>query len=392
MTKRVHILELRSVRGTGGGPEKTILLGAQRSDPRVAVTVCYIRDTSDAAFGVAERAGVLGSEYVEVAERGSFDPRIWGALRRIVRERGIDIVHAHDYKTDLLALMLGAAEGIQPLATAHGWTGHSTRERLFYYPLDKRVLRYFPVTIAVSSEIRRELLRCGAHPDRVRVVLNGIDQNVFRHRPGLERPARAQMGLSPDDVVIGAVGRLEPQKRFDLLIRACGELYRRMPSLRLVIVGSGSAGEELQAVARESLPRHAYRLRPHRTDVDVLHHGFDLFVQSSDYEGTPNAVLEAMALETPIVATAAGGTTDILEHELEGTIVPTGDVGALVAAMEHALADRERTRRQVQHARRRVETTLSFAARMRTVENIYLELAARGRPGIQPPAAAEECA
>ena len=87
MTKRVHILELRSVRGTGGGPEKTILLGAQRSDPRVAVTVCYIRDTSDAAFGVAERAGVLGSEYVEVAERGSFDPRIWGALRRIVRER-----------------------------------------------------------------------------------------------------------------------------------------------------------------------------------------------------------------------------------------------------------------------------------------------------------------
>jgi len=392
MTKRVHILELRSVRGTGGGPEKTILLGAQRSDPRVAVTVCYIRDTSDAAFGVAERAGVLGSEYVEVAERGSFDPRIWGALRRIVRERGIDIVHAHDYKTDLLALMLGAAEGIQPLATAHGWTGHSARERMFYYPLDKRVLRYFPVTIAVSSEIRHELLRCGAHPDRVRVVLNGIDQNAFRHRPGLERPARAQMGLSPDDVVIGAVGRLEPQKRFDLLIRACGELYRRMPSLRLVIVGSGSAGEELQAVARESLPRHAYRLLPHRTDVDVLHHGFDLFVQSSDYEGTPNAVLEAMALETPIVATAAGGTTDILEHELEGTIVPTGDVGALVAAMGHALADRERTRRQVQHARRRVETTLSFAARMRTVENIYLELAARGRPGIQPPAAAEECA
>ena len=99
-----------------------------------------------------------------------------------------------------------------------------------------------------------------------------------------------------------------------------------------------------------------------------------------------------MALETPIVATAAGGTTDILQHEEEGTIVPTGDVDALVAAMEHALADRERTRRQVQQARRRVETTLSFAARMRTVENIYLELAARGRDGIQPPAAAEECA
>src|SRR5437868_14724069 len=100
----VRILELRSVRGTGGGPEKTILLSAARSNPeRFAVTACYLRDRRDPNFGVDVLAKKLGVNYVEVGERHSFDFRIWPALRRLARERAIDIVHSHDYKTDLLA-------------------------------------------------------------------------------------------------------------------------------------------------------------------------------------------------------------------------------------------------------------------------------------------------
>ena len=80
VTRPIRVLELRSVRGTGGGPEKTILLGAARSDPaRVAVTVCYIRDARDQVFAIGERARALGVDYVEPVERGSFDPRILAA-------------------------------------------------------------------------------------------------------------------------------------------------------------------------------------------------------------------------------------------------------------------------------------------------------------------------
>src|SRR5262245_54089408 len=104
MTRPIRILELRSVRGTGGGPEKTILLGAARSDPaQFAVTVCYIRDRRDAVFAIDHKAGQLEVDYVEIHERNSFDPSIWPALKRLVREKRIDIVHAHEYKTDLLA-------------------------------------------------------------------------------------------------------------------------------------------------------------------------------------------------------------------------------------------------------------------------------------------------
>lgn len=387
----MRILELRSVRGTGGGPEKTILLGAQRATPRFPVTVCYIRDRRDTTFGIAARAATLGIDYVEIVEGGSFDVRIWPALRQLVRDRGIDIVHAHDYKTDLLALLLARAEGIIPVATAHGWTGHSLRERLVYYALDKQILRAFPRTIAVSSEIRSELLRRGVRKDRVRTVLNGIDYRAFRRDRSIEGIVRAELGLTTSNLVVGSVGRLEPQKRFDLLIEACAMLQRRWPELRLVIAGDGSERAKLQGLAAGKLAAGTWQLCGHRGDVARLHHALDLFVQSSDYEGTSNAVLEAMALETPVVATAAGGTAEMIQHGIHGLVVRCGDALELATAMSQMLLQPAVRTAQVAAARTRVETTLSFDERVATVERIYADLAETfQRP--DGPRLAERCA
>src|SRR5438105_1506009 len=116
---RIHVLELRSVRGTGGGPEKTILRGAAlAADSDIRVTVCYIRDQRDDVFAIDRRAAALGVPYVEVMEKHSFDPAVVGALRGLVRRLGIDIIHAHDYKTNLLAWLMGQLEPIAPLTTA----------------------------------------------------------------------------------------------------------------------------------------------------------------------------------------------------------------------------------------------------------------------------------
>src|SRR4051812_31642772 len=360
-TDRIRILELRSVTGAGGGPEKTILLGAARADHRrFAVTVCYIRNRRDDAFDIGQRARDLGLDYVEIVERRSLDPAVVPALRRLVRERGIDIIHSHDYKTDLLAVLVARATGTIPLATVHGWTGHSWRERSVYYALDKRLLRSFPMSIAVSSQIREELIRCNVAPARVRVVLNGIDPVAFRRDRRADAEARLALGVSPDQIVVGAIGRLEPQKRFDLLIRACAGLRERWPALRLLIAGDGSQRAALESLAATLMPGGACRLLGHRPDVSALHHGFNVFAQSSDYEGTPNAVLEAMALENPLVATSAGGTSEIVEDGVHGLIVPCGDVAGLAAAIERTLREPDETSRRVARARVRVETTLSF--------------------------------
>jgi glycosyltransferase involved in cell wall biosynthesis len=372
----LRILELRTVRGTGGGPEKTILLGTARTDPaRYAITVCYIRDDRDSVFLVDERAQSLPVKYVEVRERHSLDPGIWPRLKALARDEHIDIVHAHDYKTDLLAWLLGRRLGIVPLATAHGWTGHSTRERMLYYPGDRWVLARLPHVIAVSTDIRNQLVRAGAKPANVTVVLNAIDASAFRRDKTREANARHQFGLSSSDFVIGAVGRLEPQKDFHLLISAFASLRQTVPAARLVIAGDGSLRASLQAHIEKLGLQDRCRLLGHVDDVALLHHAFDLFVQSSNYEGTPNAVLEAMALESPIVATDAGGTAEIARHGVEALIVPFEDEPALAAALAQAIGDSEGTAARARAARRRVEGELSFDSRLRKVEAIYDRLA-----------------
>ena len=372
----IRVLELRSVRGTGGGPEKTILLGAARSDPsRFQVTVCYVRDARDEIFGIGPRAASLKVDYVEVRERHSLDPAAWSRLRALVRDRRIDIVHAHEYKTDLIAAWLARTERVVALSTAHGWTGHSRRERWLYYPADRRLLARFPHVIAVSSDIRRALIAAGARPDRVTTILNGIDHRAFRRSHLAEPIARRALGLSADDVVIGSIGRLEPQKRFDLLIDAVAAVRTAHPRVRLVLAGDGSLRSALESQAQRVLGDDGCRLLGHRSDVADLHHAFDLFVQSSDYEGTPNAVLEAMALETALVATDAGGTAELAVDGVHGRIVPCGDAGALTRAIDAALDDRDGTARMTAAARSRVERELSFDARMRALECIYEQLA-----------------
>lgn len=376
----IRVLELRSVRGTGGGPEKTIMLGAAQSDPaEFAVTVCYIRDRRDAQFRLDERARALGVEYVEVHEAHSFDRSIWPALRALVRERQIAIVHAHEYKTDLLALLLAAREPVIPLSTVHGWTGHSPRERNLYYPLDRKLLAMYPRLVAVSGQIRDELVASGADARRIDVVLNAIEPDRFRRDPSRVPAARARFGFGPDDLVLGAVGRLEPQKRFDILIDAVARLRPDFPALRLMIAGDGSERAALEARAAQALPG-ACTLLGHVDDVTAVHEAMNLFVQSSDYEGTPNAVLEAMALESPIVATSAGGTAEVALPGVHGSIVPTGRVDLLVDAIADALRNPAATAARAAAARRRVEHELSFRARMRRVEDIYRDLAVRHVP------------
>jgi glycosyltransferase involved in cell wall biosynthesis len=380
MTGPIRILELRSVSGTGGGPEKTILLGAARTDPnRFAVTVCYLRDARDTAFSVDAKAAALPIDYVEVVERHSFHPSIWFELRRLVQQRRIDIIHAHDYKTDLIAWGLARVGSAEAMSTVHGWTGNSRRERWLYYPGDKQILCSFPKLIAVSHDIRRELVRHGARPERVAVIPNGIDHLAFRRDQSRERSVRDALGIAGQAVVIGAVGRLARQKRFDLLLDAVAALRPAHPELLLLVAGDGSLREPLEAQAKRLDLLDSCRFLGQRTDVAELHHAFDLFVQSSDYEGTPNAVLEAMALETPLVATDVGGTRELVRHEIDGLLIRPGNPAALMQAIARVLADPGAAAGRTQAARRRVEADLSFATRMASVEAIYQELAGPGR-------------
>jgi glycosyltransferase involved in cell wall biosynthesis len=375
----LRVLELRSVWGTGGGPEKTILLGAVRGDAaRFAVTVCYIRDARDRQFTIDARAAALGVDYVEIVERHSLDWSIVPALRSLIRRRQITIVHAHEHKTALLALLIAALEPVIPLATAHGWSGLSLKERACY-AVERRLLARYPQVIAVSEPIRRAILACGADPSRVTRIPNGIDDAAFRRIAGTRERMRAAIGIEPDRVVLGAIGRLEAVKRFDLLVEAAAVSRLGAPPL-IVIAGEGPMRSLLVDRARALGIEHDLRLLGHRDDAADVHQAFDVYVQTSDSEGVPNAILEAMALKTPVVATDVGGTSHLIDHGVHGLLVPRGDAPALAAAISETVGSPWRTHERTTAARQRIERDLSFDARVRAVETVYDDLAERYAP------------
>jgi glycosyltransferase involved in cell wall biosynthesis len=372
----IRVLELRSVRGPGGGPEKTILLGTARTDAqRFDVTICYMRDLRDSVFQMHERARDIGVTYAEVLERHSFDPGVWPQLTRLVRERRIDIVHAHDYKSDFIAWLLARSTSIIPMATVHGWIRNSWREKV-YYGLDTRLLKRFPAVVTVSGPIRETLLKRGAAPERVHRIPNGIDQQAFRRVASRREEIRGALGIGDNDFVLGAVGRLEPEKRFDLLLTIAARLSMKP---RVLIVGEGSSRAAIEAQAQGLGIATRVSLTGLRSDVLDLLHAFDVYVQTSDTEGVPNAVLEAMATEVPVVATDVGGTSEVVTDDVHGLLVPRGDVAALTAAVERTHRDAVATSRRSRAAREHVERDLSFDARMARVERIYVDLVARRR-------------
>jgi glycosyltransferase involved in cell wall biosynthesis len=266
-----------------------------------------------------------------------------------------------------------------PLATAHGWSGLSSKERLYYF-FDRRLLARYPVVITVSEVIRRTLIDHGAPPGRVRRILNGIDHRCYTRSAGTRRRLRAALGIPPESVVVGAVGRLERVKRFDVLLEAMAGLHLSAPSL-LLLIGEGSCRSDLEAQARSLGIHDRVRFLGYRDDAGDLHQVLDIYAQSSDSEGIPNAVLEAMAMETPVVATDVGGTREIIEPRVHGLLVDARDAAGLRSAIRETCTDADATAARVRAARTRIERELSFDARNAALEDVYVELMQERRRG-----------
>ena len=375
----LRVLMLRGVDGAGGGADKIILRNAQHVDSRrIQMSLVFLRHEQDAHFDLDRRAAANQLDYHEVRHRGPWDRRVYSKLLQLTRSLRPDILHAHEYKANYFARRLARELNVPVMSTAHGWTGDSWRERWLYYPADKRQLRHFDAVVAVSTQIAGELIQHGAAPQRVHVLLNGVDPDRYQRDPALRTQVRQSLGFQDNHCVLGAVGRAESQKRFDLLLQAFARLARERPELRLVIAGDGSLLAALRAQARELRVDDRVLILGHCPHMLEVYHAFDIFAQTSDYEGTPTVIVEAMALRIPIVATDVGGTCELVTHGQHALLVPPQNETEWCNAVRQTMDDPLATLQRISAARERVEQVLSFKRRLERLCDIYESLA-RGR-------------
>jgi glycosyltransferase involved in cell wall biosynthesis len=283
-------------------------------------------------------------------------------LRRLLARYPGAIVHAHGYKADILLSWMGAQRRLGCLATCHNWISETRKLKLFE-ALDKRALRHFDRVVAVSAPIARELLRAGVSAQRVSVIPNGI--SVPAVEDGDRVSVRAEFGVLPGGKLIVQIGRLARSKRIDLLLQAVSKLPDD-PQTHVLLAGEGEQREFLAQVAKRYGLERRVHFCGYRRDVGRLLAEADLMALSSELEGLPIVILEAMATGCPIVTTRVGAIPDVLTDGHDAWIVPASDPDAL--------------RRAISEVFERPEVATSRAVNARTR---YLRLYSRDAMGAQ---------
>jgi glycosyltransferase involved in cell wall biosynthesis len=363
------ILHLRTVSGKGGGPEKTLLFTPRFLGDNYDVRLAYIRPAHDPEYDMPQRAKQMGVSLIDIPENGPADPRTLARLAREVRQFQPDLLHAHDYKTNILSVWLGRWFRLPVLTTLHGYVTLGGRLGL-YYRLDRWALRRMTHLISVSPDLDEFLANLGIPSRRRSLIENAIDTDLYLRRD-LPEKSKRKLGFAAERLLVGAVGRLQPEKGFDLLIEAANLLYQRGFDFDLAIVGEGPIRGDLEQLISRTGQQSRIRLLGHRSDMIDLYQAMDVFVLSSLREGLPNVLLEAMSLETPVVATRVAGTPRILEHGVNGLLVNPGDTSGLAEAVGRLVDDRRLREGFASAGRRTVEQRYSFARRMEKMRVVY---------------------
>ncbi|MCC6850554.1 MAG: glycosyltransferase [Deltaproteobacteria bacterium] len=221
--------------------------------------------------------------------------------------------------------------------------------------------------IVVNAALLRPRGRAGERTD---VIPSGVDTGRFR--PDADRAgAKARLGLDPTTPVIGTVGRLEPRKGTATLIAAVAALRDTGRAFSAVVVGDGPLRRELEADVAARALGSRIRLLGDRTDVRGVLAALDAFVLPSRTEGMSNALLEAMAMGLPAIATAVGGNPEVIADGRSGLLVPAEDPGAMAAAVGRVLDDGALAVRLGAAARRAVEERYGARSMVRRLEAVY---------------------
>jgi glycosyltransferase involved in cell wall biosynthesis len=339
---------------------------------RVHEVSCLVRPES----ALAQKLAGGPVEVVPLGLVDWFDPGTILRVGRWLRQQNVDVLATHLPRDYFIAATASRGLSICNIATRHHLKPLSL-------PVLKRpFLRGFGAVIAVS-----EAVAAGVHqarlvsPDRVVTVLNGIVAPSFGVA-GLELRRRA--GLSPEDVVIGLVGKLCPEKGADFLLRAVARLRVRIPDLHVILVGDGGLRNGYRSHLEDLVQSMGLVGRVHFpgfvSDVARCMQEFDVQVVASQAEPFGLVTLEAMAAGIPVVATNTGGSPEILTDGVEGFLVSPGDVDQLADRLSRLLTAQHLRRDMGNRGRERYQKHFTIGRMLERTEAVYRKALNRNGP------------
>ena len=389
-TQSPVVLHTRVITGTGGGPEKTILNSPRFLKEYGIESACmFMRPPCDEGFAALEaRAAAAEADIIGVDDRGPLDLSIVKTAIRLCKERNVTVWHAHDYKSNALGLLVRMFHKMHLVTTAHGWVNFNTRLPM-YYRIDRVTMKWYKRVICVSPDLVERCLEAGMRDERLTLIDNAIVHTDYETSPPTAAE-KARFGFGPDQIVLGAVGRLSEEKGFNNLLDAVSQLVTEGHNVGLVIAGEGHLKDALQDQINQLELQHRVQLAGFLSDPRELYRAIDVYVLSSLREGLPNVVLEAMASQRTVVTTKVNGIPRLVQDEHNGLVVPTNDVEALTAGIRRCLLSADLREELAAEGRRTIEEQFTFRQRMAKVVAAYRNLSPQLAEQIHQPNDAPE--
>lgn len=326
----------------------------------------------------------VGIETTIIPFHKTYDIMAARRLAQFITREKIEVLHSHSMLTNIVSRVAGRLARVPvSVSTEHltmelGRGGRSGEiiERLkarYYRILDNYTSRYNQQVIAVSNAVRDDLVEQGIPTSRITVIQNGI--NIPDINPTARDRIRLDLGIKPGETVIGAVGRLSPQKDYPTLLRAFKEVESSCPEAILLIAGDGYLRDNLEKLTDELGIRERVKFLGYRSNVLEVVSSFDIYALSSLWEGLPLAVLEAMAMGKPVVATSVPGTQEAVNEGETGFLVPLKDNQALSQGIIKLVCNQKKIKLMGDAGRRRWNDCFSLTRVIDEHEELYHKLA-----------------
>lgn len=317
------------------GPAKNLIAFASNAMPEARLSlVTYVRGPAFQPGSFAEAARTAGLEVDLIHEKGSFDRTAIARLREILASHQPDIAQTHNVKSHFLFKLAGLHKQYRWIGFHHGYTLPDFKQKL-YDQLDRWTLPSTRLLVTVCKPFAGEMTRVGVRESKIRILHNSI---VVPPAPPREESAelRRQLGASEADQLVLVVGRLSFEKGHADLLQA---FVQCPPRARLLLLGDGPERANLEAQAASLGIKDRVIFAGHVTNARPYYFASDVLALPSHSEGSPNVVLEAMAMSLPVVAAAVGGVPEIVTHQETGLLAPARNPQAFGEALCQALTE-----------------------------------------------------
>lgn len=357
------------------GPGRTVLDCAEMMDPSCCrIVVGAFDGGKPEGTAYEQEARSRGLVVERITERMSADPDVLRQVIRFAKKHNANLLHTHDFRSDLYGVAAKGILRIPMISTVHGWIENDLKGRI-RTKLDKLILRSSSHVIAVSEQTRK-CLGAWATEQRCTVIPNALrTERYFPRRCSAE--FRTAYGIAADEVVIANIGRLSPEKGQMAFLIAARELLGRHHGLRFVLFGIGPDRAGLESFVCEFGMQKSVIFAGYRSDMESLYNELDLVVQSSFTEGMPNVIMEALLMEVPVIATDVGGTREVVRDGVTGVLIPPDDMAALVDALETFLTDRSAMQSQANKGRIDIRNRFDHTRRVDRLVNVYTQILVR---------------